>query len=780
MSEATGRGNQHSDKNTWNPTSGGWRPEDDIAYGQRLALHIFWKYRYLLLVSAIVGCLIGAIIALLLPPVYTAYATIVVDKQDAANFNLPNLPYMRGTNTALDTEIQVLTSRKLAQEVVDELGLHIAVWDAQLPDAAWNRIKIFLGLYKSCPYTRTEQYSRLSFRDIKTNPDLLTPVKLSLRADADGNWKARDQSGGPGEAAEFFWASFTPVIGPAHDKAASYGLEVKPNYLALWDYQRKLTVRPARDRANVLGILYQNSNSVLARRGIEVLLERYFERYNSGKLADYNIVLDYISSEIDDVETNIASTLAEMESFREEQKYYEPTAQSASAVETIAELSRQKSSQEIQIVNIDSLLKRWASESPEQIYQAIQAPATQLSIEDKLIDQLANQIRTKERELLTKTPAHPDVQQAESTIQVAMSQIKDSLLAQVDKLQASNERLVRDIARDRSFLETIPESDAKVTMLNGDLQVQQQILGLLKSREAETRLLKASIETEVRILDAPLQPVQRISPRGTKNASAGAVLGLLLGVLLALLSESSRKQFSTLREIRRGVGLPVIAVLPSGIRLGRWQPVDEHTSFFKRLAEFIPCQRRVIGLVHPAGAVSGYQLAWGLAKAAADGEKRVLIIDLDRAAGSLTQQLGKTVNQGYGNIARGECSVADAVIELDNTRALMTSGTQNATAEQATQLLALLRQQYATVLVCMPDPQTGSATLPPASELDDVLLSVPQQGYNRTELVSVLKALGDHGFCQRGIVITGYRARLDPLSGDELKHVLVPPETPIR
>lgn len=780
MSEATGRGNQHTDRSTWNPSSGGWRPEDDITYGQRLALHIIWKYRYLLLVSAIAGCLIGAIIALLLPPVYTAYASIVVDKQDATNFNLPNLPYMRGTNTALDTEIQVLTSRIMAQKVVDELGLHIAVYDPQLPDAAWNRIKIFLGLYKSCPYSRTDQYTRLNFRDIKTNPDLLTPVKLTLSADADGNWKARDQSGGPGDTAEFFWASFTPVFGPAHDKAAIYRLEVKPNYLALWDYQRKLIVRPARDRANVLGILYQNSNPVLARRGIEVLLEHYFQRYNSGKLADYNVVLDYISNEIDEVESNVASTLAEMESFREEQKYYEPTAQSASAVETIAELSRQKSSQEIQIVNIDSLLKRWASESPEQIYQAIQAPATQLSIEDKLIDQLANQIRTKERELLTKTPAHPDVQQAESTIQVAMSQIKDSLLAQVDKLQASNERLARDIARERSFLETIPESDAKVTMLNGDLQVQQQILGLLKSREAETKLLKASIETEVRMLDAPMQPVQRISPRGTKNASAGAVLGLLLGVLLALLSESARKQFSTLREIRRGVGLPVIAVLPAGIRRGRWQPVDEHTEFFKRLAEFIPCQGRVVGLVHPAGAVSGYQLAWGLAKAAAGGEKRVLIIDLDRAAGNLAQQLGKVVTLGFGNIARGECSVAETVIELDSTRALLTSGTQNATAEQARQLLASLRKQYASVLVCLPDPQAGSAILPPANEIDDVLLSVPQQGYNQTELVRVLQALGDHGFCQRGVVITGYRARLDPLSGDELTHVLVPSEILIK
>ncbi len=48
------------------------------------------------------------------------------------------------------------------------------------------------------------------------------------------------------------------------------------------------------------------------------------------------------------------------------------------------------------------------------------------------------------------------------------------LTRQVEKLNASNERLASDIARDRSFLETIPEADAKVTMLNGDLQVQQR------------------------------------------------------------------------------------------------------------------------------------------------------------------------------------------------------------------------------------------------------------------------------------------------------------------
>ena len=179
-----------------NEASGrGWRPEDDVAYGQRLALHLLWKYRYLLLVVMILGGLAGATIALILPPVYTSSATILVEKAGAGGFNLPDLPYLSGTTAPLDTEMQILASRHLAQQVIDELGLHIEVIDKQVPDAALNRIRYFLGIPKSSPYTRQQQYSRVRFEDIDIDEDLLVPVKLLMRADEAGNWRIRSLSG---------------------------------------------------------------------------------------------------------------------------------------------------------------------------------------------------------------------------------------------------------------------------------------------------------------------------------------------------------------------------------------------------------------------------------------------------------------------------------------------------------------------------------------------------------------------------------------------------------
>ncbi len=126
---------------------GSWQPETDADYGQVLVRHLLTKYRLVLLGALVLGGIAAIIVSLFLPPQYSSKATIMVDKGGgSASSLLGGFSFLGGGNSALEKEIQVLESREIAKEVIDELGLQVEVIDFASPDMTHNRIfsKLFL------------------------------------------------------------------------------------------------------------------------------------------------------------------------------------------------------------------------------------------------------------------------------------------------------------------------------------------------------------------------------------------------------------------------------------------------------------------------------------------------------------------------------------------------------------------------------------------------------------------------------------------------------------
>jgi capsular exopolysaccharide synthesis family protein len=132
FADATGRPSQSQSADSRNSVDGsgqGWvevgedRPIVDIASYWRLAI----KYRFLLIGFLLVALGVGGALTLLMTPVYTAQATLQIDREAARIYNsaeevTPTESMVQGEEF-FQTQYGLLRSRSLAERVTESLGL---------------------------------------------------------------------------------------------------------------------------------------------------------------------------------------------------------------------------------------------------------------------------------------------------------------------------------------------------------------------------------------------------------------------------------------------------------------------------------------------------------------------------------------------------------------------------------------------------------------------------------------------------------------------------------
>jgi uncharacterized protein involved in exopolysaccharide biosynthesis len=753
----------------------GWQPETDVDYGQRLAGFLLWMHRWWLLGGVMLGGAAVFIISLCVLPSYHADASLIVDKQ-STSAALPTGMFatLTGANTALEDEKQVLVSREIAKPVMDELGLRIRIVDSASPDAPLQRLLKYVRLYRGPKRSREELYSKLTLKDVRVSPELLNKADYVLRTSRDGTWRIGDRKGKVGDRVELREVGFTPVFGTAHVPGQCYMLEILPGSMAYVEFSKHLDVSVINSNADVLRVSYRYHNPFVCKQVVEQVVSRYLQRYREKSTQDYDEILDYINAETVNVRKRADELTAELTAYREQHKAYVPDAQGQAAIERISALMAALTQLRVQEKTVETALSTFDFKTPEQVYDLVRAPASGLSIESSLMQNLAELINELEQQKLRKTEAHPDVQRLRSSINTTIGQMKNSLRTGLEQLRTQVSALNSDLGEMKASLQGLPEAEGRVALMLAELDANAAIDKVLATSEAQTRLKRASTTTDVSPLDQPVVPEKPDSPRPLLNGAIGAVAGLVLAILLSLILEASDPRIRTLREIRLGIGLPVLAVVPGPpLRGRRWRPVQRAPELLRRLAQFLRCKGRCIGLVHPLGAGGGFDLAWGLAEATAGPGKPTLLVDGDRMADGLAAALDKPAIAGLAEIAAGLAEASAVAVLLSEDRRLLSLGQAALEQEPTKAALGQLLEVYSTVLLCLPSPLRWSDQAAVAGALDAVYLVIPQHGVNREDLAQVLLQLTEHGIKVQGAIVTNYAPRHDVLGRRELRHVAV-------
>jgi capsular exopolysaccharide synthesis family protein len=261
-----------------------------------------------------------------------------------------------------------------------------------------------------------------------------------------------------------------------------------------------------------------------------------------------------------------------------------------------------------------------------------------------------------------------------------------------------------------------------------DYETNRLLYDGLQERLQEAALMSGLHSTAIHTIDSADVPVAPSRPRHRFNIGVGMALGLVIGVLIALVLEAMDTNLKTMSEIEEALQLPLLAAIPQ-VDAENLLPAKfkEHavtpgTSSWSKVAEALRGMRTSILLSSPGAPpkvimVASTRPAEGKSSVAgltaitfALNGSKVLLVDADlrRPAVHLRFRMGKGL--GLSSVLSGKATLDEAVVawpDLPNVH-ILTSGpvpplpSELLSSSQMEDLLTRARAEYDFVFLDTP------------------------------------------------------------------------------
>jgi capsular exopolysaccharide synthesis family protein len=224
------------------------------------------------------------------------------------------------------------------------------------------------------------------------------------------------------------------------------------------------------------------------------------------------------------------------------------------------------------------------------------------------------------------------------------------------------------------------EVEKQIASLEVDGDEQSPLYLSLVDKAQQLRTMEA-LQTQNSFVVRPAGQAEQVQPKPLRNGLLAAVLGLLLGVMLAFLWEAMDTRVRSADEIGDALHLPLLARLPQpGNRLRTKnrlvmlsEPSGVHAEAFRMLRtnlEFASLDRdaRVIMVTSATQAEGKSTTIANLAVAFARSGRRVALVDLDLRRPFVDQFFGLQGRPGITDIALGRATLDDVLVPVEITR----------------------------------------------------------------------------------------------------------------
>ena len=311
---------------------------------------------------------------------------------------------------------------------------------------------------------------------------------------------------------------------------------------------------------------------------------------------------------------------------------------------------------------------------------------------------------------------------AESSLRQQVESVIASISKDYQVALATEQALQKTVSQNRSLAQRDNRREAEIAALEQDVVSNRQIYQTFLSRLKET---SASADTQTpiaRIVDAAIATPNPIKPRKTLMMAGLGLVGLLLGLGMAVIRNQTNGSVRSIEEVERAIGLPVITSLPVMTRKEIKQRgrlvLAQPEAFFSEMMRM--CAASVhfslldksahsIAITSAVASEGKSTVAANLALALSR-TNRVLLIDADLYRPNINRLFGYERNEtGLVQVLLGDIEASEVIHTLPGTRLqVMFSGMSKdkvfniVTPSHMRQLVQMLEEQYDIIIVDAP------------------------------------------------------------------------------
>jgi capsular exopolysaccharide synthesis family protein len=290
---------------------------------------------------------------------------------------------------------------------------------------------------------------------------------------------------------------------------------------------------------------------------------------------------------------------------------------------------------------------------------------------------------------------------------------------------------------------------------HAELARKQQLFSAVVDRLREVNLIK-EFGGYVTAVMSPVRPGEKVSPAPALTLAVALVVGLFFGSGMMVTAEALDRRFHGSDELRRALGVPVLAQIPGGARARKWSrkrgkgaaagephaalvahhaPLSADAEGYARLrTALVACgaveERKILQVTGVDGGETAV-LASNLAVALAQAGRSVLLVDANLRAPRIHDLFHWPPTPGVSDVLAGRSAPDDAVLKTSVANLSVLPG--GAVAANSAELLAQpefsrlldqLREDFDLVLVDSPPLLEVSDAAEISLLSDGVLLSI--------------------------------------------------------
>jgi polysaccharide biosynthesis transport protein len=596
-------------------------------------------------------------------PVYEARATLRLEERPpGAADPVDPLSWPQ----SIETEIELIRSRSVAEDVVRTLALHVSVSEP---------------------------------RELERQEAL-----VALRADSavPGVWVVERDSAGftvrsPGGAsARAPWGDSVVLAGlmlvarEPRGRAEPISLTVSDPGAAAEALRSGLRVSRPQVAARIVQVSWQGTSRALTRDAVNEVARAYIERRNQIQKQQARTAVRFLREQVGSIGAQLAEAESRMEQFRRARLMVDPQTQSTHQVRRLAELSAEREQLEFRRTALREVIARAERDSSGPAGAAdpgawASLAATPALAGDQTIASLLGQLTTAQTEAtrlgMWRTPEDPDLRAVRNALTAVAGRLAAYAREQFRGIDDQIRRHDSALAGQAAVLQAIPSAELEYARLDRQVVLTGQLYTLLQTRLKEAEISEAIEAANIQLVDGALLPRVPIRPRKVVNLIFGLAAGWLLGAIIMLMREMTDTTLRSRDEVADVTDLPVLAVIPrQGLVNGRrgarslesrlvtrHAPLSPAAEAYRALRTNIafsglPKQRALRTLVVTSAEPQDGKstTAVNLAATLAEQGLRVLLLEADQRRPVLHTVLGVARVPGLSDILAGRATVAEA------------------------------------------------------------------------------------------------------------------------
>ena len=476
------------------------------------------------------------------------------------------------TKKILENEMEVLHSRSLVKEVVNNLQLYAPVYEERklnswIQSNRWlsaNTVSSWLSKKGVSPgglpaYTLSpvivKAKSPDSLIEAKKVPFTYNKAEKKVIIGVD-SFPLKEWVQTPYGTLQF--EPNTRLADTNYMPTGQFYFTLQEPKKVMADIQNRLVIASASKLSSILNLTIRDE---VPERGEDILNE-LLSAYNVAMLKDKNTLaantLRFVEDRLNHVSRDLSGIERKIEQYKSSQEAVDVSAQGKLFLENVSANDQKLSEIDMKLAVLDQV-ENYVKQKDNK---GGIVPST-LGVTDPVLSNLLGKLSDLELEYEKKKSTTAENNPLLSSVGDQINSIKPGILENIQSqrrgLQASKTNLASTNSSYTNVLQTIPKKERDLIEISRQQSTMQSIYGYLLQKKEETALSYAANVSDSRVVDRASSTVTPVSPKMPIVFAIAIITAMAIGVVWVTLKELFNRKIMYRQDIERLTNHPVIA-----------------------------------------------------------------------------------------------------------------------------------------------------------------------------------------------------------------------------